>query len=82
MIIKIKPINRNRRNTIFLLLKNVMNDEIKNPPFELDEKLKEQVNLTMVKILFKILYQQNKISKKEFDSLIRNANRTPKLKSN
>lgn len=59
-----------------------MNDEIKNPPFELDEKLKEQVNLTMVKILFKILYQQNKISKKEFDSLIRNANRTPKLKSN
>ena len=59
-----------------------MNDEIKNPPFELDEKLKEQVNLTMVKILFKILYQQNKISKKEFDSLIKNANRTPKLKSN
>lgn len=59
-----------------------MNDEMKNPPFELDEKLKEQVNLTMVKILFKILYQQNKISKKEFDSLIRNANRTPKLKSN
>ena len=59
-----------------------MNDEMKNPPFELDEKLKEQVNLTMVKILFKILYQQNKISKKEFDSLIRNANRTSKLKSN
>jgi len=59
-----------------------MNNEIKNPPFELDEQSKEQLNLTMVKILFKILYQQNKISKKEFDSLIRNANRTPKLKSN
>lgn len=59
-----------------------MNKEIKNPPFELDEQSKEQLNLTMVKILFKILYQQNKISKKEFDSLIRNANRTPKLKSN
>ena len=59
-----------------------MNNEIKNPPFELDEQSKEQLNLTMVKILFKILYQQNKISKKEFDSLIKNANRTPKLKSN
>lgn len=59
-----------------------MNNEIKNPPLELDEQSKEQLNLTMVKILFKILYQQNKISKKEFDSLIRNANRTPKLKSN
>lgn len=59
-----------------------MNNEIKNPPFEMDEQSKEQLNLTMVKILFKILYQQNKISKKEFDSLIKNANRTPKLKSN
>lgn len=59
-----------------------MNSEIKNPPFELDNQAKEQANLTMVKMLFKILYKKNQITKKEFESLISNADRTSKLKNN
>lgn len=58
-----------------------MSDKIQNPQFELEEKTKEELNLTMVKMLFKILYKTNKISKKEFESLIRNADRTPKLEN-
>jgi hypothetical protein len=44
-------------------------------------KTKEELNLTMVKMLFKILYKTNKISKKEFESLMKNANRTSKLEN-
>lgn len=60
----------------------VMNEKNINPPFELNEKKKNELNLTMVKILFKILYQTNKITKKEFESLINNANRNSKLENN
>lgn len=59
-----------------------MNEKNINPPFELNEKKKNELNLTMVKILFKILYQTNKITKKEFESLINNANRNSKLENN
>ena len=59
-----------------------MDSEIKNPPFELDKQAKEQANLTMVKMLFKILYKKNQITKKEFESLISNADRTSKLENN
>lgn len=58
-----------------------MSDNKSNMPFEFEEKIKEELNLTMVKMLFKILYKTNKISKKEFESLMRNANRTPKLEN-
>ena len=59
-----------------------MNKENMNSPFELNEQVQEQINLTMVKMLFKILYQTNKITKKEFESLINNADRTPKSEIN
>ena len=59
-----------------------MNDKCINPPFELEEKEKVELNLTMAKMLFKILYKKNKITKKEFESLIKNANRTSKLENN
>ena len=59
-----------------------MNDKYINPPFELEEKTKDELNLTMVKMIFKILYRKNKITKKEFDSLIKNADRTSKLENN
>lgn len=43
---------------------------------ELDNKTKEQLNAKMVMNLFEILYIQNKITKKEYDSLILNVCRT------
>lgn len=55
-----------------------MNDKILNPQFELNKDVKDELNLTMVKILFKILYKTNQITKKEFESLINNADRTSK----
>ncbi|MDY5058903.1 MAG: hypothetical protein SPF04_05505 [Bacilli bacterium] len=58
-----------------------MSDNKSNMPFEFEDKTKEELNLTMVKMLFKILYKTNKISKKEFESLMKNANRTSKLEN-
>lgn len=58
-----------------------MSEKTASPQFELEDKVREKLNLTMVKMLFKILYKTNKISKNEFDSLIKNANRTPKLEN-
>lgn len=41
-----------------------------------DEALKEKVNLILVKLLFKILYDKNSITKKEFEIISNKINRT------
>ena len=58
-----------------------MSDNKSNMPFEFEDNTKEELTLTMVQMLFKILYKTYKISKKEFESLMKNANRTSKLEN-
>lgn len=48
----------------------------KNDVFNIDDKKREELDLRMVMDLFKIMYSQNKITKKEYDALITNACRT------
>lgn len=43
---------------------------------ELDKKTKEELNIKMVMNLFEILYIQNQITKKEYDSLMLSICRT------
>ncbi len=47
-----------------------------NKVFNLDDKQKEELNARMVIALFKTLYNQNKITNKEYDSLVINVCRT------
>jgi hypothetical protein len=43
---------------------------------EIDEKYKEVLNIKMVMALFNAIYKENKISKQEYERLIKNLNRT------
>lgn len=51
-----------------------MNTKYQN--VELNEKEVEKLNVKMVLRLFKILYNQNQITKKEYESLVTNVHRT------
>ena len=41
-----------------------------------DERFKQRANLILVKLLFKILYNKNSITKKEFEIISNQINRT------
>ena len=43
--------------------------------FEIDDSTRECLNLKTIVVLFKILYKENDISKKEYESLINVLNR-------
>lgn len=57
-----------------------MQVNVKDGKLELDDKTKEELNVRVVIALFKIMYNQNKISKKEYDSLVLKACRTFNIK--
>lgn len=57
-----------------------MQVNMKDGNFELDDKTKEELNARIVIALFKIMYNQNKISKKEYDSLVLKTCRTFNIK--
>lgn len=57
-----------------------MQVNMKDGKFELDDKTKEELNARIVIALFKIMYNQNKISKKEYDSLVLKTRRTFNIK--
>lgn len=48
----------------------------KNKVFNFDDKTNEELNARIVIALFEILYKQNKITKKEYDSLVLDVCRT------
>lgn len=48
----------------------------KNKVFDVDDRTKEILNARLVIALFERLYNQNQITKKEFDSLVSNVYRT------
>lgn len=58
----------------WLALRRKMNTKYQN--VELNEKEVEKLNVKMVLRLFKILYNQNQITKKEYESLVTNVHRT------
>lgn len=47
---------------------------------EINDKYKEIFNIKMVIALFNAIYKENKISKQEYERLIRNLNRTFNIK--
>ena len=57
-----------------------MQVNVKYGKLELDDKTKEELNARIVITLFKIMYNQNKISKKEYDYLVLKACRTFNIK--
>lgn len=48
----------------------------KSKVFNFDDKTNEELNARIVIALFEILYKQNKITKKEYDSLVLDVCRT------
>ena len=57
-----------------------MQVNVKDEKFELDDKTKEELNARIVIALFKIISNQNKISKKEYNSLVLKTCRTFNIK--
>lgn len=53
--------------------KNMEVDEIF---FEFEDKAREKLDISLIMALFKTLFNENKITKKEYDSLIQNVHRT------
>ena len=47
---------------------------------EIDDKYKDILNMKMVIALFNAIYKENKISKQEYERLIKNLNRTFNIK--
>ena len=44
--------------------------------FEFEDKAREKLDISLIMALFKTLFNENKITKKEYDSLIQNVHRT------
>ena len=47
---------------------------------EINDKYKEILNMNMILALFNAIYKENKISKQEYERLIKNLNRTFNIK--
>lgn len=50
--------------------------KIKKSVFRFNDEITETLNMQMVLALFKILYKQDKVTKKEYDAIVLTAQRT------